>query len=177
MTKTYAQIQKQIQDLQREADKLKRAEVEGVIARIQEAIRVYGLTAGDLGLVGSSGRKRNAAAKSRTARSSKMKSATRAKYRDEAGNEWVGRGPRPQWLRDALGAGKTLDDFAVGPAPTPSARNGKGPAGKAAASKAKKGGKVKYRDGAGNSWSGMGPQPRWLKEAIGTGKKLEDFLA
>jgi DNA-binding protein H-NS len=177
MTKTYTQIQKQIQDLQREAEKLKRAEVEGVIERIQEAIRVYGLTAGDLGLVGSAGRKSNAVAKSRTARSSKMKSSSRAKYRDEAGNEWVGRGPRPQWLRDALAAGKMLDDFAVGPAPAQPARNGKAASPKGAASKSKKGGKVKYSDGTGNSWSGMGPQPRWLKDAIGTGKKLEDFLA
>jgi DNA-binding protein H-NS len=35
------------------------------------------------------------------------------KYRDGEGNTWVGRGPRPQWLRDALANGKTLADFAV----------------------------------------------------------------
>ncbi|TMG99564.1 MAG: H-NS histone family protein, partial [Betaproteobacteria bacterium] len=44
MTKTYAQIQKQIAALQRDAEKLKRQEVDGVIARIKEAIQVYGLT-------------------------------------------------------------------------------------------------------------------------------------
>ena len=34
---------------------------------------------------------------------------------------------------------------------------------------------AKYRDGAGNSWSGRGLQPNWLKAAIAAGKKIEDF--
>jgi DNA-binding protein H-NS len=112
MTKTYTQIQKQIATLQREADKLKRQEVDEVIARIKDAIKVYGLTATDLGLSAAARGRRKAAAKpGKTGR--KSKSASAAKYRDEAGNTWVGRGPRPQWLREALAAGKTLQDFAI----------------------------------------------------------------
>lgn len=36
-------------------------------------------------------------------------------YRDptNAENIWVGRGPRPGWLKDALTAGKALEDFRV----------------------------------------------------------------
>jgi DNA-binding protein H-NS len=34
---------------------------------------------------------------------------------------------------------------------------------------------VKYRDKAGNSWSGRGLQPNWLKAALSGGKKLQDF--
>lgn len=34
---------------------------------------------------------------------------------------------------------------------------------------------AKYKDGAGNSWSGRGSQPRWLKAALASGAKLEDF--
>lgn len=34
---------------------------------------------------------------------------------------------------------------------------------------------VKYRDAAGNTWSGRGLQPRWLKEALANGKSLQDF--
>ena len=34
---------------------------------------------------------------------------------------------------------------------------------------------AKYRDGAGNTWSGRGLQPRWLKVAIEAGKKIQDF--
>jgi DNA-binding protein H-NS len=41
-----------------------------------------------------------------------------------------------------------------------------------------KGGKVaaKYRNAAtGDAWSGRGLQPKWLKAALASGKKLEDF--
>jgi len=32
-------------------------------------------------------------------------------FADEAGNTWSGRGPRPRWFKDALGAGKSPDDL------------------------------------------------------------------
>jgi DNA-binding protein H-NS len=112
MTKSYAQIQKQIETLQREADKLKRKEVDDVVARIKDAISVYGLSASDLGLTGSPGRKPKAAPTPRK-KGSKSRYSAAVKFRDEAGNTWVGRGPRPQWLRAALAAGKSLQDFAV----------------------------------------------------------------
>jgi DNA-binding protein H-NS len=44
--------------------------------------------------------------------------------------------------------------------------------------KASRGGKVapKYRNQAtGETWSGRGLQPRWLKAALAAGKKLADF--
>lgn len=35
---------------------------------------------------------------------------------------------------------------------------------------------VKYRDAAtGNSWSGRGLRPNWLKAALAAGRKIEDF--
>lgn len=35
---------------------------------------------------------------------------------------------------------------------------------------------AKYRDkSTGQTWSGRGLQPKWLRAAIGTGAKLEDF--
>jgi DNA-binding protein H-NS len=34
----------------------------------------------------------------------------------------------------------------------------------------------KYADGAGNTWIGRGPRPKWLKEAIGAGRALDEFL-
>ena len=34
----------------------------------------------------------------------------------------------------------------------------------------------KYRDTAtGNTWSGRGLQPNWLKQALASGKKISDF--
>lgn len=109
MTKTYEQLIKQIDTLSREAEKLKRKEREGVIARMKEAIPIYGITAHDLGLTLSKSKGKAIGAR----KGGKSKSARAARFRDEAGNIWVGRGPRPQWLRDALAAGKSLADFAV----------------------------------------------------------------
>ena len=34
----------------------------------------------------------------------------------------------------------------------------------------------KYRDSAGNVWSGRGAQPRWMTAAIKAGAKRDDFL-
>ena len=45
-------------------------------------------------------------------------------------------------------------------------------------SRAGKGGKVaaKYRNAAnGDTWSGRGLQPKWLKAALASGRKLADF--
>src|SRR5262245_43349110 len=34
---------------------------------------------------------------------------------------------------------------------------------------------VKYRDNAGNTWTGRGRMPRWMMAAVDSGKKREDF--
>jgi DNA-binding protein H-NS len=34
---------------------------------------------------------------------------------------------------------------------------------------------IKYRDEEGNTWAGRGAQPRWLREKLKAGAKLEDF--
>ena len=115
MTKTYAQIVKQIEVLKQDAEKMRRKEVDGVISRIRDAITVYNLSAEDLGF-GSTKPKAagKTVAKSLKRRGAKAtKAATVVKFRNETGGTWGGRGKRPQWLRDALLAGKTLADFEV----------------------------------------------------------------
>jgi DNA-binding protein H-NS len=113
MTKTYAQVVKQIDQLNREAERLKQKEVDSVIARIKEAISVYGLTASDLGLTGRRVGNGKTTARTKVSSKTKRKGARAVKFRDQAGNTWGGRGPRPHWLREALAAGKELKDFAV----------------------------------------------------------------
>lgn len=114
MTKNYASLVKQIASLQAEAEKVRQQEIDGVIARIREAIAFYQLSAADLGF-GAKGPARAAKAPAKRGRKpGKAKKTTAAvKFRDEAGNTWVGRGKRPQWLRDALAGGKQLADFTV----------------------------------------------------------------
>jgi len=114
MTKTYAQIVKQIEILKADAEKIRRKEVEGVVARIREAITVYNLSAEDLGF-GSP--KAKASPKfpvpAKRGRGKAGKPQAVVKFRNETGGTWGGLGKRPQWLRDALAQGKTLSDFAV----------------------------------------------------------------
>jgi DNA-binding protein H-NS len=45
-------------------------------------------------------------------RKTKGKKVT-AKYRDNDGNEWAGRGAQPRWMTAAIKAGKKRDDFLI----------------------------------------------------------------
>lgn len=174
MTKTYAQLQKEIAELEAKASKLKQAEVGKVIAQMKAAIEAYGLTAQDLfGQGAVPGRRGRVAAKT------KSEQSHAARFADESGNTWVGRGPRPQWLRDALAAGKSLSDFEVGA----TSKAGTTAASREAAvkngtAKRRKGAKrTKFKDGAGNTWTGHGKRPNWFKEALASGKSPEDLMA
>jgi DNA-binding protein H-NS len=163
--KSYAQIQKQIEALQKQADKLKAQEVAGVIARIKEAIAHYGLTAEQLGYGGTSGGGK--------AKAKKVTESNATAYSDGAGKSWSGRGPRPQWLKAAIAAGRSLEEFVS----SGSLLATKSKAAKKKAKKAtvKKRVATTYRDEAGNKWSGFGPRPRWLREALEAGKTLEQL--
>jgi DNA-binding protein H-NS len=113
MAKTLAQINRQIEKLQREAESLKQQEMEGVIGRIKTAIDHYGLTARDLGLTAGT---RSAVSTKATRRAPARKALAVSKpvvvkYRDETGNTWSGRGKRPNWFKAALEAGKSPEDL------------------------------------------------------------------
>lgn len=115
-SKSYQQILKQIEGLKAEAEKVRRDEIGGVIARIREAIDHYGLSAADLGLAvkAKPGPKLSAAPKRKKRKgAAAAKPAGVVKYSNGAGGTWGGRGKRPTWLRDALASGKQLSDFAV----------------------------------------------------------------
>ena len=176
MAQTYKQIQKQIEQLQRQAEALRNSEVKGVVDRIKVAIAHYGLTAAHLGL-DSVPRKATAGKKTRSF----------AQFSDGAGNNWSGRGPRPRWLREAIASGRSIEEFKSGstvrskPVSAIAQPETVKPAGakqavKTAARKKRAPSKVNYSDGAGNSWTGRGPMPRWLKAGIDGGKTLQDFV-
>lgn len=140
MAKSLAQIQAQIEKLKREEEQLVAKERAGVIERIKVAIAHYGLTAVDLGLAKTAGRKpgsknkvkadaeaaasTTSAKKGRTKKTgaksaSKPKAAKApsiAKYSDGAGNSWTGNGKRPRWFLDAIAGGKSAEDLLIKPA-------------------------------------------------------------
>lgn len=107
MKKTYTELMEQIEALRQEAEKARVAEIQGVVERIKEAIKVYNLTPQDLGFESPS---RAAAPGGR----SRSKSTRAPKYSDGSGNVWSGRGPRPRWLKEALSKGAKLEQFSTG---------------------------------------------------------------
>ncbi|KQP15164.1 H-NS family nucleoid-associated regulatory protein [Pseudorhodoferax sp. Leaf267] len=133
---TLKEIDEEIARLQERAASIVNAEKAGVIARIQEAIGYYGLTAADLGLAPA-------------AKSAKT-------------------GKKP---------GKAVKAAKPAGTPLPAAASASASADVAAKQPRAGAGKVKYKDDAGNTWSGFGPKPRWLAEAIAAGKTLEDMAA
>lgn len=179
-TKSYEELKRQIQALSEEAEKLRSAEKGGVIARMKEAIEAYGITVKDLfGARASASKTPRGKPSSRAA----TKDGRAAAFADGKGGVWGGRGPRPTWLRQAIASGKKLEDFAVGangaapaaqPEPETAAAPRKAPAKKRAA-KAKRPGNPKYKDAAGNTWNGRGLQPKWLKDALASGKTLDEL--
>ncbi len=116
MTKSYAQVMKQIDSLKLEAEKLRSSEVSGVVKRIRDAISHYNLTAADLGLGAKAKGAANMAAapaKGKKRKGAAAKKPKVVKFRNDSGGTWGGIGKRPQWLRDALNSGQQLSDFAV----------------------------------------------------------------
>ena len=121
--KTYKQLQDEIEALTRKAETLRQRDLRDVVAKIKDAIVVYGLTAADLGLAAAPASKAKRAAAVKEAPGTfpakspkgrkKAASKVAVKYRDKAGNAWSGRGNQPRWLRAALAAGGKLDDFKV----------------------------------------------------------------
>jgi len=121
---TYATLQQQIADLQKQAEGLRDAEVAGVIERIREAIAVYGLTPDDLfGAAPARKAKRarvapvDAAAPEKAPVAKKASAAKKVsvpKYRDPAtGKTWSGVGKRPQWFVAAVEGGADPQTLAV----------------------------------------------------------------
>jgi DNA-binding protein H-NS len=113
MAKTYLQVQQQIEELQKEADKLRQKEAAGVLARIKEAIAAYGFTAAELGFGKPTVRvtPTDRAAVKRRGKGKASAVSNAPKFRDDQGNVWSGRGPRPAWFKAALEAGKSPDEL------------------------------------------------------------------
>lgn len=140
MAKSLSSILSQIERLQKEAAAIQTE----VVARIRKDIEKYGLTAEQL-FGGTSPAKRGGAktAVAKPAQSTKVAKARKApktskppKYADGTGNTWGGMGKRPDWLRAALAAGKSLEEFLIAAAATGPAKSPKVKASAAAGAKA-----------------------------------------
>ena len=136
---TLDELQKQIADLQAQADLMKREKRAEVLEQIRRDIKAYELTAEECGFESAptrgKGRKATKAAKGRKARDgASVKPAKAAKtakapraakeaktrgvlssgYRGPNGEQWAGgKGPRPKWVKEILASGGSLDDYRI----------------------------------------------------------------
>ena len=172
MAKSLDKVLAQIEQLQRQADALRKKEIAGVVARIQEAIEHYNLTPEELfGSSGSRGRRRGGRNEAPAGRTK----AGAPKYQGPQGQTWTGVGKRPRWFVEALASGKSAEDLLVKAASASHASTklrGK----RAAATSTKGAGAPKYRSEDGRTWTGRGKRPTWFVEAIAAGKNAEDML-
>lgn len=102
---TYAELKAQGEALLAQAEALRKQEQANVIAEIKAKMKEFGLTVGDLGFGTSQ------PAKKKTAQE---KTDAPPKYRGPNGELWAGGlGRKPQWVRDVLAAGKSLDEYLI----------------------------------------------------------------
>lgn len=108
---TYLELKEQAEKLLAEAERMRDQEIADAISDIKGKIRLYGLTAQDLGLAASGPGRAGRAARTRSAPAA-------VKYRGPNGETWSGgRGRKPGWVTKALKDGRSLEEFAVKNAP------------------------------------------------------------
>ena len=137
---TLDELQKQIADLQAQADQMKREKRADVLEQIRRDIQAYELTAEECGFdvspVRGKGRKGAKAAKGRKSRGTakpakeprvpkalrapkapragKSKGPVSGGYRGPNGEQWAGgKGPRPKWVKEILASGGSLEDYKI----------------------------------------------------------------
>ena len=160
MPKTLAQLNAQIAKLRKAAEALRAKEVAAVVAKIRALMADHGLSASDLGRTAGATKPAKPAKAAKAAKASKTPRAVKAAKVKPA-------------MKKAARVAK--------PATKAAAKSAK--AVKAAAKPAKKtnkpaaAGVIKYRDEAGNAWTGRGKRPQWYLNALASGKTAEQLLA
>lgn len=103
---TYADVKKQIAQLEKKAADLRKVEVAKVVANIREQMAKYELTVDDIAPAKS-------AQRGKKAQATKVKVGKPAKYMDpKTGKTWTGHGKAPGWIAAATKAGRR-DDFLI----------------------------------------------------------------
>ena len=71
--------------------------------------------------------------------------------------------------------GLTAEDLGLGATPAPRAATVRNTPRKVSSVKKKRASVIRYKDTNGNAWSGFGPKPRWLREAVAAGASIESL--
>jgi DNA-binding protein H-NS len=124
----YAELKAQAEKYMKQAESLLVKETKEAIIEIKRLMKLYELTAEDIGLTSARGRKAASKAgrprgkkmgatkgkKSRSSNSNDGRARVAPKFKDpETGATWTGRGKQPKWLAAQISAGKTIDQFRI----------------------------------------------------------------
>lgn len=92
------------------AEELRAAGRGAVIADIKRYMNLFGITAAELGFIdpAQTGKRGEAAVYG-----SDRRSIVQAKFRGPNGQTWAGRGNPPQWVRQHIDGGGSLDDLRI----------------------------------------------------------------
>ncbi len=118
---SYKELKTQAEDLMRQAEAARKAEIGAAIAEIKAKMAMYGITLKDLGgkVRATRGRKPKVAKPAKAVKAAKVKVAkvrkpVAAKYRNSATSEtWSGRGKAPKWLAAMEAAGRKREEFLI----------------------------------------------------------------
>jgi DNA-binding protein H-NS len=101
---TYNDLLKQIESLTKQAEEIRKSELDSVIADIKDKMQKHGITVADL---------RDEKSAPRAAKKTTSGSKVAAKFRSPTGETWSGRGRTPKWLAEAESTGAKRESFAV----------------------------------------------------------------
>lgn len=122
---TYIELKQKAEDLMRQAEAARKAEIGAALADIKAKMKVYGITLEDLGGKPSATRGRRPGSgksikadkgikKAEKAKAPKTRKPVAAKYRNtETGETWTGRGKPPKWLAALEASGRKREEFVV----------------------------------------------------------------
>jgi DNA-binding protein H-NS len=96
---TYSELMSQAKELMAKAEQVRKEEIASAVSDIKAKMQQYGIKVTDL------------EGKSKPVQS---KSKAQAKYRGPNGELWSGgAGRKPQWVREVVDAGKSIEDYRI----------------------------------------------------------------
>lgn len=104
---TYQDYLKQIDQLTKQAEEVRQAEVAAAVADIKAKMAQYGIRLSDI-----TGKESGRTSGRKPAASGTRKKVA-PKYRGSNGELWTGRGRRPAWVEAELSKGRTMGDLAI----------------------------------------------------------------
>lgn len=96
---SYTELMSQAKALMAQAEQVRKEELAGAIADIKAKMQQYGITVADL---------------ESAPKAPRSKAKADARYRGPNGELWSGGpGRKPQWVREVIDAGKSIEDYRI----------------------------------------------------------------